>query len=244
MNYKNPEIFPFGERAILINWEPKIEVGLLDIILSVKNRILKKRVKSIVEIINTYSSLLIKYNKSINNIYDEILTLKALISDLEVDFSPPKKIFQLPVCYEDEFAWDLDEISTKTKLETSEIIKLHSSRIYTLFFTGFLPGFLYLGELDSSLFFPRKKSPRKRVEKGAVGIAGNQTGIYPQASPGGWQIIGNCPLEIFDARKKRPGIFAPGDKIKFFPVNREEYVEISHQVKSGKYQIKTGIYED
>lgn len=243
MNYKKPEIFPFGERAILINWEPIIDEKLLDFIILTKKHIQKNKVKSIVEITNTYSSLLIKYTDSINNIYDEISTLKTLISEVEVGFSSSKKIFHLPICYEHEFGLDLKEISATNQLEISEIIRLHSSKIYTLFFIGFLPGFLYLGGLDKSLFFPRKKSPRKRVEKGAVGIAGNQTGIYPQSSPGGWQIIGNCPLEMFEVRKKRPSIFSPGDKIKFHPVCREEHKNILHQVKTGKYQIKTGNYE-
>src|SRR5690606_21098903 len=92
-----------------------------------------------------------------------------------------------------------------------EIISRHLSSIYTVYFIGFLPGFLYLGGLDKTLQIARKKSPRKRVEKGAVGIGENQTGIYPKDSPGGWQIIGNSPIEILDKNRLPPCPISPGD---------------------------------
>jgi inhibitor of KinA len=147
------------------------------------------------------------------------------------------------VCYDEKFGLDLSGIATKNKLGIPKIKSLHSTPVYTIFFIGFLPGFLYLGGLDKKLFFPRKKSPRKEVEKGAVGIAGKQTGIYPQKSPGGWQIIGNCPLDLFDVHENPPSIFKAGDKIKFYPISLEEHQDISEQVETGKFKIKTEDYE-
>lgn len=238
MNYQNPSFQPMGERAVLVIWEPVIEEGLLRFILFAKDYFQNSIDKPIVEVINTYNSLLIRYKYGIKNIYDEILTLKQQLSTL----IPPKKmssqLYYLPVCYDQQFGLDLEEISGDNK-RISEIIRLHSDPVYTIYFMGFLPGFLYLGGLKKSLFYPRKNHPRKRVEKGAVGIGGNQTGIYPRSSPGGWQIIGNCPIDFFDVDQNPPSVFRAGDKIKFHAISVEEHAEILERVKTKKYSLKT-----
>ena len=93
--------------------------------------------------------------------------------------------------------------------------------------------------MDASLVFSRKRTPRKSIEKGAVGIAGYQTGIYPNASPGGWQIIGNCPVRMFDPKKKQPCILAAGDQLKFKPITKNEHKEIKLMSEKGRYQLQT-----
>src|SRR5699024_6217654 len=198
--------------------------------------------KPIVEIIHTYNSLLIKYEYGIKNIYDEILPLERLISTVV----PPKKsagnLFHLPVSYDRKFGVDSAFLAEENTLDFSTIQEMHCAPVYTVYFMGFLPGFLYLGGLDKSLFCNRKKTPRKRLKKGAVGIGGKQTGIYPKASPGGWQIIGNCPISFFDARQDPPSIFRPLDKIKFFPVSVEEHTAIRKKVQAGTYELKIEQY--
>lgn len=243
MNYQNPNFQPLGRRAILVSWPSVIDENMLEFILFAKKYIQNKKDEPIVEIIHTYSSLLIEYDGTIRNIYTKVLVLKKLISTLV----PPKitscELFHLPVCYDQKFGLDLKLLSTENKLDFSEIPTLHAGPIYTIYFMGFLPGFLYLGGLDKKLFCERKKHPRKRIKKGAVGIGGNQTGIYPKSSPGGWQIIGNCPIGFFDVDQNPPSVFRAGDKIKFYPVSMKEHNEILEQVKNGVFQPKKEMYE-
>lgn len=243
MKPSNPQFIPYGERAILVQWEKKMDEKLLWFILAAKEKIKENRGEVVVEVTHTFNSLLIKYAQPIKNIYDETLMFSELFSSMNIPKNKPVKRFSLPVCYDEKFALDLKVFEREKKLYSDEIISLHSSKIYTLYFMGFLPGFLYLGTLPKSLCFPRKKQPRKRVEKGAVGIAETQTGIYPKSSPGGWQIIGNCPVDLFQPRHSPPSIFSPGDQIKFYPVSLEEHRSISEKVKMGKFQAKMAIIE-
>jgi len=238
MEYQNPSFNLFGEQTILISWEEKIDKDLLYFILQLKRNIENYYIEVNVEVINTYNSLLVNYKTTINNLYGEFSVLKRLISEINESSKSRFNQFSIPVCYDEKFGLDLSLLSKEKELEISEIIQLHTQPIYTVFFIGFLPGFLYLGGLEKQLYFPRKKTPRLKVEKGAVGIGGKQTGIYPQNSAGGWQLIGNCPVPLFNPNEKNPSPFLPGDSIKFEAVSLEEHQEILQQVKAGNYQFK------
>ena len=242
MSHEYPQIKPMGDKAILIDFEPKINENLLEKLLNIKEFIENELVKEKVEIINTYCSLLIIYPNTIENLYNEVLTIKALISNANIGKNISPNIFNIPVCYDEEFGLDLVHISKDKNLKISEIIEIHTTPIYTVYFIGFLPGFLYLGGLDEKLYISRKSSPRMKVEKGAVGIGEKQTGIYPKSSPGGWQIIGNSPLLIFDKNKNPPCLFSPGDKVKFYSIPMSEYLRISKEILSGNFQLKTEKY--
>jgi len=108
-------------------------------------------------------------------------------------------------------------------METKTLIQLHASQQYTVYGIGFLPGFMYLGGLPKDIEVPRRSSPRLQVAKGAVGIAGKQTGIYPQESPGGWNIIGNCPVDMFNVDRDKPCFVSVGDQIQFYSISKAEY---------------------
>ena len=228
----------FSERSILVEWPSEITENILHDVLNFKNFLLNSNIKSLIQVNNAYNSLLIIYDYTIDKINDELLTLKELYL---VRVSKAKYVsshWKIPVCYDDEFGIDLDEISKEKNLSKPELIRLHSETIYTVFFIGFLPGFLYLGGLDKRLHFPRKNSPRFQIKKGAVAIGGEQTGVYPNISPGGWNIIGNSPIEFFDRHKSVPCFAKAGDKIQFIPVNKSQYDAIQIEVKNGLYQIE------
>ena len=130
---------------------------------------------------------------------------------------------EVPVCYEDEFALDADEICKKSGLSKSEVQKLHSAGEYRVLMIGFAPGHAYLGGLDAKLAVPRRASPRAHVDAGSVAIANEQTVIYPYAIAGGWNIIGRTPLVVFDAKRERPSLFSPGDRVRFRAISRAEF---------------------
>jgi len=140
----------------------------------------------------------------------------------------PKKI-SIPVCYGGVFGPDLELLAAHTRLVTEEIIKLHSNTTYTVHMIGFLPGFAYLGGMDSRLSIPRKPRPSAKVPAGAVGIAGEQTGIYALDSPGGWQIIGQTPLKLFDACRDIPALLEAGSELVFQSITPEEFTELSQE---------------
>lgn len=191
MQYK-----PFGECSILIEWPQVISEKTLSNVLLFRQQLKNFDFKEKVYIKSAYSSILITYDSAINNFYDEVLTLKSIYSENYFLNKEPSRLWKIPVCYDTEFGLDLEEISKKNNIEIPSIIKLHTSTNYLVYFLGFLPGFLYLGGLDKQLHFPRKSTPRLKVNKGSVAIGGSQTGIYPNESPGGWNIIGNTPLNF------------------------------------------------
>lgn len=129
----------------------------------------------------------------------------------------------IPVCYGDGFGPDLEEVAKVNKLTTQEVIDLHSNAVYKVYMIGFVPGFAYLGGMDGRIAMPRKPTPRKAVSAGAVGIAGEQTGIYPLETPGGWQIIGQTPLKMFDAGRTQPAVLKAGDNVVFKPITKQEF---------------------
>lgn len=240
---KYPVIKPMGERSILIEFEPEISEKCLEKVLFYKNLLKDECFKERVEVISTYNSLLVYYVSNIDIIYDEVLRLKQLISRTNVIKKQQSKLYYLPVCYEGEFGLDLDLISAQKNLPVNEIIELHTTPFYTVYFTGFLPGFLYLGGLDKKLQISRRESPRLAVRKGAVGIGENQTGIYPRSSPGGWQIIGNSPINFFNKNTDPPCQISAGDKVKFHSISRKEYDVILEEIQSDKFQLKWEKYE-
>ena len=138
----------------------------------------------------------------------------------------PGSDVELPVCYEPEFALDLKEVAKKAELEAEEVVKRHEAGEYRVLMMGFAPGHAYMGGLDAKLAVPRRASPRAIVPAGSVAIANEQTVVYPYAISGGWNVIGRTPKVLFDARRERPSLLWPGDRVRFRAINREEFLEL------------------
>ena len=234
---------PYGERSILVEWPSKIDENILYDVLNFKNSVQNSLVESKIEVKSAYNSLLITYEYSIENINTKVSTLESLYLSKKGVQKFNFRHWKIPVCYDKEFALDLDEISKQNNLSKKEIIQLHSSAVYTVYFIGFLPGFLYLGGLDERLNFLRKPTPRLHIKKGAVAIGGNQTGIYPNESPGGWNVIGNTPISMFDASKEPPCFAKAGDKIQFVPISIKTYRDISTLVEAGVFQMESEVID-
>lgn len=235
-----PAIHQFGESAILLHWKVGIHTEFLYDLLRIK-AFLTRNYQG-VEALNTYDALLLKYAFPIQDFKQEKNYILKLLRDLPEEPIRQVTCHTLPVCYDPDLGWDLQEMSVIKEMDPEELIKKHTAPTYTIYFQGFLPGFLYLGGLDSALAVPRKRKPRLKVDKGAVGLAEHQTGIYPQQSAGGWQIIGNCPIPLFEADQEPPSVFSAGDKLKFTAVSLSEYQEIKATVQVGSFQWKSEPY--
>ena len=226
---------PFGRSALLIEWPAKIDESILNDIVSFEKVLAWEA--NIIDTIIAYNSLTVVFNDAYNfkttverfsNLYEEKRQTSSKVS----------KCWQIPVCYDLQFGLDLEEIAETNDLSTDEVIQLHTTPKYLVYFIGFQPGFLYLGGLDKRIHMPRKANPRLRVEKGSVGIGGQQTGIYPQDSSGGWNIIGKTPVELFDITKALPCFAKAGDRIHFESVDLQTFKQIEKEIQKGNYQPK------
>lgn len=233
---------PFGKKAILIEWQSIIDDKILDDILLFKEKITSTEKTEIVDIIQAYNSLTVVYKNYIFNFDDKVHQLKQVYTSTLKKGKANNFQWEIPVCYDVEFGIDLEEISQKSNLEIDAIIQLHSSALYKIYFIGFLPGFLYLGGLDSKIYFDRKPNPRLNVPKGAVGIGGKQTGVYPNNSAGGWNIIGKTPVDFFDVEKENPCFAKPGDFIKFKSISLDEFYQLEKEVQEKTYQLTKTLY--
>jgi len=232
----------YNECSILIEWPAVMDENMLKDILDYKKSIQNLSVELVVEVINTFNSLLIIYELTIDDVYGEILRLKSLKIKAETIEEASSKLWRIPVCYDADFGIDLEAFSKEKQLSKNEVIELHSSAIYTIFFIGFLPGFLYLGGLNKKLYLDRKSTPNLDIKKGSVGIGGNQTGIYPKNSPGGWHIIGKTPVDFFNAKSSPPCVFSAGDKLQFFAISKTEFLDLEQDVKNNKFQLTPELY--
>jgi len=225
---------PFGETAILLEWPNKVEVDILNDILGFQD-VLKARLEDWV-LVPAYNSLTLIHN---NNDFDFPIikgdVLKWYAEDRDT-LKLQRNLWKLPVCYDTDFGLDLKETADKLFMSTEELIRLHTSHEYTVYGIGFLPGFMYLGGLPTNLETVRRETPRLHVDKGSVGLAGKQTGIYPQDSPGGWNIIGRCPVPMFNLNLENPCFVNVGDRIQFVPIDRATFDLKSIEAQVGIYQ--------
>jgi inhibitor of KinA len=174
-----------------------------------------------------YCSLLLTFDASRVDPAEVEATLRRLEQRAESARSPKPRSVEIPVCYDEEFAPDLDDVAKTHGLNPNEVIRLHSSRTYHAYFLGFAPGFAYLGELPEEIAMPRLEIPRKKVPAGSVGIAGKQTAVYPFATPGGWRLIGRTPLNLFRANREPMELISIGDQVRFRSISRKVFSELT-----------------
>ena len=220
------KIFQYSETSILLELKAEPKLDLLNELIVFKN-LLNSNLCGIKQITLSYKSLLLQFSnplKKYKNLKEEILKLYLSFDSSKSTIK--SKHWNIPVCYESKYASDLSSISEYLKLSHHQLIELHTKPIYQIYFIGFLPGFLYLGGLDTKLYHPRKKSPTLKVSKGAVGIGGRQTGIYPNQSPGGWNIIGTSPTSMFDPDLKQPCFAKSGDTLSFYSISETTFKKI------------------
>lgn len=196
---------PAGERGLLV------EVEDLETVHRLHAALRELDPPGVVELVPGYRTVLIVADPAQAGVLDD---LAARLPELEL---PPAEAVagetvEIPVSYDGE---DLPEVASLTGLEPEEVVRRHTAAEYTVAFLGFSPGFPYLVGLDPALEVPRRDTPRTSIPAGSVGLAGNQTGIYPTASPGGWQLIGHTEVTLFDPTRDPPALLAPGTRLRF-----------------------------
>lgn len=232
-------IRPFGVHAILVEWPQIVEEAILEDILQFTAHLKGNCLDSSKwEIVPSYNSITLIHREKPIDFNDFKKKIESWYAENFVTKPRQKFLWRLPVCYDLEFGIDLEEVAQKLNKSMDEVIELHTSFQYTVYGIGFLPGFMYLGGLPTALEVPRRPEPRLHVRKGSVGLAGKQTGIYPQESPGGWNIIGNCSVSMFNPKSKTPSFVNVGDKVQFYSIERAAYDLHKIEGEVGIYKLE------
>lgn len=225
-----------GDCAVCVEFGNEISPEINREIRAFKIAVEKENIEGIVETIPTYRSLLVVYKPEVIRFGELTKKFDAIMGSMGSIQIPPPTVIEIPVLYGGEMGPDLENVASHNGKTTEEVIKIHTSEEYLIYMLGFIAGFPYLGGMSKEIATPRLKSPRVKIEGGSVGIAGEQTGIYPVASPGGWQLIGRTPLKLYDADREKPVLLEAGQYIKFRSVTEAEYKEIEKQVNDNTYQ--------
>ena len=229
---------PVNESSLLISFGDVIQEEVHTHVMQAKAAIEANPFVGFVETVPAYTTLAVYYDPTkVESTHETvsatvIQTLQTLLETVSADQgTSTRTLIELPVCYDPAFAPDLSTTADALKLSVEELINIHAGKIYKVYMIGFTPGFPYMGTVDERIFTQRKTQPRLKVEPGSVAIAGNQTGIYPFATPGGWNIIGRTTLLLFDLNRSNPFLLKAGDEVKFKQISKDEFETMSRTTK-------------
>ncbi len=236
MGYK---LLACGECAVTVEFSREMDphAGAAAVMLAGELR--RKGTAGICEIIPTYRSVTVCFDPLVISYKDVKKWISRCARRHTAAVGKTIRRFYIPVCYGGQYGMDLDYIAQRAGLDPREVVRRHISREYPINMIGFLPGFPYLSGMDPTIAAPRLENPREKIPAGSVGIGGEQTGVYPVASPGGWRLIGRTPVRLYDPTRTPPVLYEAGDRIRFYPVSEQEYSKIEAAVTAGTYAVET-----
>jgi inhibitor of KinA len=237
------EIVPLGDSALIVRVRDQFEDApedTLDAVLRAFRQLRTAAIPGVIELAPAYTSVAVfldpitvaKATGTPKDLLDwletRIRAAVAGVGDPGWSVRSRSQTVEIPVCYDPEFAPDIDDVARRANILPSEVIRLHSAAEYRVACIGFVPGFPFLAGLPKKLATPRREAPRKEIPPGSVGIGGAQTGIYPLRSPGGWNLIGRTPLRLFDPEKIPPALLRAGERVRFCKITRDEFESLKH----------------
>jgi KipI family sensor histidine kinase inhibitor len=233
-----PRYLVAGDAALVVEFgdaiDPAVNRRVRKLFLAVE----RARLDGVRDLVPTYRSLLVSYDP-LKTTFD---ALSDRLADLEAHVAgspaPPPRVVEIPTAYGGAFGPDLPFVASHSGLTEDEVVAIHSGTDYLVYMMGFSPGFTYLGGMSERIATPRLQTPRAAIPAGSVGIAQQQTGIYPVESPGGWQVIGRTPVSLFDPSRNPPVVVDAGDSIRFVPVAHDEYSAIHDAMRQGAWTLR------
>lgn len=231
-----------NEETIMIYFKQQIDPSTFKEVQKVEKYIKDQQHEAIIEVIPSYRAIMLHIDITKQSLAKVVNELKLeQLSKLDFDENLNKvKTISLPVIYGGNYGPDIQEVATHNQLSIEEVIKLHTENTYLIYMLGFMPGFPFLGGLNSKLATPRREEPRTSIPAGSVGIANNQTGLYPKKSPGGWQIIGRTPITVFDILRTPMCLYESGDYIKFYSIDESTFEQIV-EAQQGEFDIEKWV---
>lgn len=235
----SPRLLDAGDAAVTIEFGDHIGGELVARVVALERALDAARARGelpgVVETVPTFRSLTVLYDplQTQRALLDP--ALRSLLQQSDRAEPAPSRRWRLPVCYGEGFGADLAEVASATGLAPDEVVRLHSATEFSVYMLGFMPGFAFMGDLPPVLAVPRRREPRLRVPAGSVAITGGLSAVYPWESPGGWSLLGRCPVPLFDAAAATPALLAPGDRVRFEPVSAARFAELQEQVRAGSF---------
>ena len=218
MIYAEPRFVPAGDAAILVEFADEINDAVNDRVHASTQFLRAQNNSVLLDLIPAYSSLLVCFDSAHTDFSTLSNYLRVALPSSHASTLAEPRLVEIPTTYGGELGPDLQFVAEWSGLSQTQVIDLHSSVIYRVYFIGFAPGFAYLGSVPDEIAAPRLATPRTHVPAGSIGIAGKQTGVYPRETPGGWRVIGHTALKLFDHRNDPPALLRPGDRVKFVPM--------------------------
>lgn len=229
---------PLGDCAVYIEFSKTIDLEVNSAVQRLATMVHGRALPWISDVVPALAGLAIHFDPDEPSVHGDALAAALNVVSECLKEGLPKagdllRTIEVPVCYELDFALDLAEVAALSKVSVEEAIALHAGSDLRVLMIGFAPGHPYIGGLNPKLSVPRRAAPRAIVPAGSVAIANDQTVVYPYAISGGWSIIGRTPLQVFDAERQEPSLFAAGDRVRFKPISRAEFSNMSQKLSQG-----------
>jgi len=221
------ELFRDGDCALGLNWPARLDPDINARCVAVAEALRRRPVHGVRDVVEAYATVTVHFDPLAGDVDEIAAVLRRLAAEAAAsagrEAHRPRRELRLPVCYGGARGPDLADVARFARCSEAEVVERHSGAAYRVYMLGFLPGFAYMGAVDPRIAAPRRAVPRVHVPAGSVGIAARQTGVYPVASPGGWQLIGQTPVRIFDMARTDPFLLAAGDRVRFEPIDEAAY---------------------
>lgn len=233
--YPEPKFLPAGDLAVSVELGDEISLEVNTRVRALEYLIQQKAIPGVSETVPTFRALLVYYDPLIIGWDELVAALSALIPQAQPEALPPSRLVEIPCCYGGELGFDLARAAAKLGLTLDEVVRLHSADEHLVYFIGFTPGLPYTVGISSRLVIPRLDQPRTKTPAGSVGIGGSQGCIYPVESPGGFWVLGRTPLTLYDPARPDPILLRPGDRLRYRPIDRDEFDRIAAEVAAGRF---------
>ena len=232
-----PVFLQAGDSALVVQFGEQVDREVNHKVIALADAVRTRGDEGVVDLVPTFRSLMIHYNPLVTSGSAVRSLVESALGSLS-STQTQARLWTVPVLYGGEAGPDLAEVASRTGLSEADVVDLHASVTYEIYMMGFLPGLPYLGVLPQVLELPRRAEPRVRVPARSVAIAINQSNIYPFEGPGGWHLLGRCPVEVFDMRWSEPILFATGDRIRFERIDTEAYEGLNRKAEEGAYRLE------
>ena len=227
-------ILQAADSALVIEFGSTIDRKISERVLALAEALKNAGLPGVTEVVATFRSLNVNYDPLVTAGRDLEQAITAFVMESGAS-SHVRQLWDIPVCYDPQFAPDIEDVAKSVGLTTAEVAALHASTQYHVYMIGFVPGYPYMGDLPAKLRLPRRPEPRTRVPPGSLAIASSMTAVYPYESPGGWHLIGRSPVRFFEPQSEKGALLGPGDAVKFRPVTPEEFSGIRLAVERNDF---------
>ncbi|MGB7035908.1 MAG: 5-oxoprolinase subunit PxpB [Xanthobacteraceae bacterium] len=229
-------LLPAGDTALVVEFGDRIDRTLSAAVLSLAQALDDERIAGVIETVPTFRSLMIHYEPLVVSPATLAVRIEGRVRTIRAGGAVGRN-WRLPVCYDRQFAIDLDEVARRTSLTAQQVVERHSGAVYHVYMLGFLPGQAYMGEVTSELELERLASPRTSIPAGSLAIAGRMSCVFPLETPCGWHVIGRCPIPLWDPARAA-ALLAPADKVTFVPVSTREYDTLKTRAAEGVLRVE------